>query len=71
MATAGVQVFVTMDRNLMYQQNLIQVAQTGITVVVLRARSNRLTDLLPLVLELQATLDTRQQGQIVHLGVSR
>ncbi len=39
-------VFVTVDRNLEYQQN---VATAGVAVVVLLGRTNRLRDLLPLM----------------------
>jgi hypothetical protein len=42
-------VFVTTDRNLSFQQNL---QAQPIAVIVLRARANRLADLLPLVPEL-------------------
>ena len=45
MLGAGHEVFVTVDRNLEYQQN---VAAAGVAVVVLLARTNRLADLLPL-----------------------
>lgn len=45
MLGAGYEVFMTVDRNLEYQQN---VAAAGVAVVVLLARTNRLADLLPL-----------------------
>lgn len=45
MLGAGSEVFVTVDRNLEYQQN---VAAAGVGVVVLLARTNRLADLVPL-----------------------
>jgi hypothetical protein len=44
-------VFVTVDRNLSFQQN---VKALDVAVIVLRARSNRLSDLLPVVPELLA-----------------
>lgn len=52
-------VFVTVDRNLPYQQNL---PQYNIAIVVLRAKSNRLADLQPLVPELLRTLLTAPIG---------
>jgi hypothetical protein len=51
--------FVSMDRGIEYQQNL---AEFEITVVLLRAKSNRLADLLPLIPELISTLESNQQG---------
>ena len=46
LATERFYVFVTVDRNLAFQQNL---AAFSITVIVLRARTNRLADLKPLL----------------------
>ncbi|MGA2966500.1 MAG: DUF5615 family PIN-like protein [Terriglobales bacterium] len=42
----GFEVFLTMDKGLAYEQNL---AGRQIAVVILRAKSNRLVDLAPLV----------------------
>jgi predicted nuclease of predicted toxin-antitoxin system len=53
-------VFITVDRNLSFQQNL---PQFNIAVIVLQARSNRLVDLKPLVLEVLAILPTADRGQ--------
>jgi hypothetical protein len=57
--------FVTADRNLSFQQNL-----TGlrIAVIVLRARTNRLSELLPLVPNLLSALDTAEPGVITLVG---
>jgi len=52
-------VFVTVDRNLSFQQNL---ASLSIAVVVLQARTNRLADLRPLVPRLLAALASAQRG---------
>jgi hypothetical protein len=41
--------FVTVDRNLAFQQ---RPANLSLPVIILRARTNRLVDLLPLVLSL-------------------
>lgn len=58
-------VFVTVDKNLPAQQKLRGI---GFGVVVLRAKSNRLADLRPLVPELIAALSRIDAGMVVHLG---
>ena len=64
---AGVfEVFVTVDRNLSFQQNLPAFA---IAVIVLRATSNRLTDLKPLVPELLACIPDAKRGTVAYVGV--
>ena len=65
MLAAGFRVFVTVDRNLAYQQN---VAAAGVAVIVLRARSNREHDLLPLVPALLAAIETAPIGQVTHVA---
>ena len=57
--------FVTVDRNLSFQQNL---PAFDIAVIVLRAGSNRLQDLLPLVPEVLACLDDLQPGVPVFVA---
>jgi predicted nuclease of predicted toxin-antitoxin system len=52
-------VFVTVDRNLSFQQNL---GSFPIAVIVLRARTNRLADLRPLVPRLLAALTAAKPG---------
>ena len=52
-------VFVTVDRNLSFQQNL---PAFDIAVVVLRANSNRLADLRALVPALLAVVPTARRG---------
>jgi hypothetical protein len=54
-------VFITVDRNLSFQQNLPGFA---IAVVVLRAPTNRLSDLLPLVPELFACIAAAKAGSV-------
>lgn len=58
-------VFVTLDRNLIYQQNL-----TGLSlaIIVLIAYSNSIQSLRPLIPELLTTLASVQPGDIVELG---
>jgi hypothetical protein len=58
-------VFVTVDRNLSFQQNLPAFA---IAVVVLRASSNRLADLQHLVPELLASISTAKRGAVMYVG---
>lgn len=57
--------FVTVDKGLAQQQTL---ANRGFGVVVLRARSNRVDDLAPLVPELLMELGQIKPGQVVQLG---
>ncbi len=52
-------VFVTVDRNLSFQQNLVAFS---IAVVVLRARTNRLADLKPLIPKLMETVAVARSG---------
>jgi hypothetical protein len=52
-------VFVTVDRNLSFQQNLVAFE---IAVIVLCASSNRLADLQPLVPRLVASIPTAKRG---------
>ena len=60
-------VFVTVDRNLSFQQNLVGFS---IAVVVLRAKTNRLADLQPLVPKLLETVGIAPSGvaTIVEIG---
>ena len=58
-------VFVTVDRNLPYQQNL---PQFNIAVIVLCALTNRLVDLKSLVPELLAVLPTVESSKAILIG---
>ena len=55
-------VFITVDRNLSFEQNL---PNFNISVVVLKAHSNRLADLKPLVPEILEILPNLVKGQTV------
>jgi len=57
-------VLVTTDKSIPHQQNL---AERPVAVIVLRAESNRLADLRPLVPELRATLDQAKPGQFYEV----
>ena len=58
-------VFVTVDRNLSFQQHL---PRYSIAVIVLRARSNRLQDLRPLVPKLLEVLPTAKRGEAIWVS---
>lgn len=58
-------VFVTMDQNIPFQQN---VPALKVGVVVIRAASNRMADLRPLVPALLAAPDGIQPGELRHIG---
>jgi hypothetical protein len=58
-------VSLTVDRNLSFQQHL---PNFEIAVVVLRAHSNRLADLEPLIPDLLALLPTANRGSVTYIG---
>ncbi len=58
--------FLTMDRNLPFQQSL---RSRDIVVVVLVAQDNRLPTLLPLMPLVLERLQTAQPGDVLHAGV--
>jgi Domain of unknown function (DUF5615) len=53
--------FVTVDRNLSFQQNL---PSYPIAVIVLRAKTNRLVDLKPLAPKLAAAIESARHGAV-------
>lgn len=59
-------VFITVDRNLSFQQNL---PKFNITVLVLHATLNRLADVKPLAPKILATLPTLTKGTAQHVGI--
>jgi len=59
-------IFITVDRNLSFQQNL---PQLNIAVLILHAPTNRLADLKQLVPNVLATLPTVKVGQIVTISI--
>ena len=61
LAEAEFDVFITVDRNLSFQQNL---PQFDIAVIVLQAPSNRLADLKPLAPKVLAILAMATRGQV-------
>lgn len=58
-------VFVTLDRNLSFQQNL---DSFSIAVVVLNAKMSRLTDLKPLIPNLLAAIESAPSGAVEFIG---
>ncbi len=62
--TGQFDVFVTIDGNLQYQQNL---AQVKIAVIVLAASNNKLETLKPLMPRILAALPNLEAGQIFEI----
>ena len=62
---AGFEVMITTDQEIPFQQNL-KIRQ--ISIVVLCAPTNRLSDLRPLVPEAPRVLDSIQLGQVIRLS---
>ena len=58
-------VLLTLDKNLPYQQNL---DTKRIAVLIVRARSKRIQDLLPVIPECLAALERIQPRQVVRVG---
>lgn len=58
-------VFITVDRNLSFQQNL---PDFDLAVIVLHATSNPLADLKPLAPKTLSTLPTLTKGEAEHIG---
>ena len=65
LAAQEFEVFVTVDRNLSFQQNL---AVFSIAVVVLQAKTNRLADLRPLVPSLLLAIQSAAPGAVQLIG---
>ena len=66
LADSEFDVFLTVDQNLKYQQNL---SAFRIAVILLLARNNRLQTLLPLVPEVREALDKIGAGVFIRIGV--
>src|ERR1700722_17502294 len=59
--SAGFEIFVTVDKGLEYEQNL---AGRALRILSLRARSNRLAHLLPLVPSILRIMNLARKGEI-------
>ncbi len=62
---SGFEVFLTLDRGLEYEQNL---RRRIMAIVLIRARPNRLADLLPHSAEILKVLGSIQPGELVKVG---
>ena len=65
LAEAEFDVFLTVDQNLRYQQNL---KSFNIGVILLVARNNRLKTLLPLMPEVREALEHIKGGDFIRVG---
>jgi hypothetical protein len=63
-ASEGFDAFITADQNLQYQRNI---SKSNLGVIVLAARSNRLSDLKALVPKIKQSIETIKHGQIVRI----
>jgi len=58
-------VLLTSDRNIKYQQNM---TGRSVSILILRAKSNRMKDLLPLMPACGEALLSIQPGRVVEVG---
>ena len=65
LAEESFDVFLTVDRNLSFQQHL---PKFRIAVVVVRAKSNRLADLCPLVPHILSAFSKCRVGRVATVG---
>ncbi len=65
LASERFDIFVTVDRNLSFQQN---VSSLAIAMFVLEAKSNRLADLKRLVPALLVSIPTATRGSVYRIG---
>jgi predicted nuclease of predicted toxin-antitoxin system len=65
LAEAEFDVFLTVDQNLKYQQNL---TASRIAIILLVARNNRLKTLLPLMPEVSEALNKVKIGDFIYVG---
>jgi predicted nuclease of predicted toxin-antitoxin system len=59
-------IFVTMDKGVEYEQNL---PGLGLAIIILRARSNQLADLLPHVSDCLEQMKSIKPGEVVRVGL--
>jgi hypothetical protein len=65
-AAAEFDVFVTVDRNLPFQQHL---PNFDIAVILLRAKTNRIAELVALVPELVSVIPNAKSGVVTPIGL--
>ncbi len=68
LAQRNFQVFITLDKGILFQQNL---AGFRIAILIIRARSSRLVDILPQVPACLAALRAIKPGEIVRVSADR
>lgn len=61
----GYEIFLTMDKGVEYEQNL---QHRKLAIIILRAKSNRLADLLPVLPDCLAQIESIKPGQLVSVG---
>lgn len=61
---AGFQVFVSLDQGIEFQQNL---TARNLAVILLRAKSNRLADLIPLAGKILMSLSSIEPGRLIRI----
>ncbi len=66
LAATEFDVFVSVDRNLPFQQHL---PKFNIAVILLRAKTNRISDLVALVPEVVSTIPNAQKGVVTTIGL--
>ena len=66
LAQAEFDVFITVDRNLSFQQHL---PKFDLAVILVHARSNRVSDLVPLVPLILEAIRAAVQGIVTHVGI--
>lgn len=66
LAQAEFEVFVTVDKNLSFQQHL---PNFSIAVILIHCRSNRVQDLLEVLPNLLAAIPSAPAGQVTHVAV--
>lgn len=66
LAEKDFEVFITIDKNIRYQQNI---SRHKIAVLIIRAASNDLDDIGPHVPHALAALETVKPGEIAEVGI--
>lgn len=69
-AASGFTAFITADRGIEHQQNLALLRTLGIGIVIIRARSTRMEDLLPTAPSLMSVLPGLEPGTVVQVGLA-
>lgn len=68
LAASSFDVLLTLDKSVPYQQDL---SSGSIAVLIIRARSNRIQDLLPCVQECLAGIERIRPGEVIRVGAGR